>query len=288
MLIKALNDALAGNPEHVIRALDDIIRNTTISIAEFVNQAYQKSKLADLEYAKTLFSKSSSELEALDDPFINMSRNLYDVAEIVEKQNKEFGAKITQLRRQYMDALYAWKGRSLYPEANRTIRFSYGAVAGYKPRDAVWYEPFTTLTGAIEKYAGERPFNLPPEILELAAKKDYGKWIDPQLEDVPVAFTNKIDETGGSSGSPVMNANGEIIGVSFDGNYESMTGDWQYDDDLSRGISCLCFPSYLCNLEKSNIRVTQKALEHKHISTMAIYTHIVAEQKKVALASLSY
>jgi hypothetical protein len=73
--------------------------------------------------------------------------------------------------------------------------------------------------------------------LELSAKKDYGKWIDSQLNDVPVAFLSKLDDTGGSSGSPVMNANGEIIGVAFDGNYESMTGDWQYDDDLQRGIS---------------------------------------------------
>lgn len=237
MLIKSLNDALTGDPKNVVTALDYIIRDKTTSIEDFINQAYKESKLADLEYAKSLFSKSSSELEALKDPFINISKNLYEVAEIVDKQNKEFGAKITELRKQYMDALYAWKGKSLYPEANRTIRFSYGAIAGYKPRDAVWYESFTTLTGAIEKHTGERPFDLPLEILELAAKKDYGKWSDPQLKDLPVAFTNKLDDTGGSSGSPVMNAEGEIIGVSFDGNYESMTSDWQYDDALTRGIS---------------------------------------------------
>lgn len=237
MLEKALNDALADDPENEITALDYIIRNNTQSIREFVDQAYQTSKLADVEYVKSLFSKSSSELEALDDPFINMSKNLYDVAEVVTEYYQKFGAKITDLRKQYMDALYAWKGKKLYPEANRTIRFSYGAVAGYKPRDAVWYEPFTTLNGAIEKNTGERPFDLPPELLELAAKKDYGKWIDPQLKDVPVAFTNRIDDTGGSSGSPVMNADGKIVGVSFDGNYESMTGDWQYDYDIQRGIA---------------------------------------------------
>jgi hypothetical protein len=237
MLIKSLNDVLTVDPEKMVTSLDYIIRDKTTSIEDFVNQAYQKSKLADLEYAKSLFSKSSSELESLNDPLINMSKNLYKVAEIVDKQYKEFGAKITKLRKQYMDALYAWKGSKLYPEANLTIRFSYGAIAGYKPHDAVWYEPFTTLTGAIEKHTGEYPFDLPPEILELAAKKDYGKWIDPRLKDVPVAFTNKIDGSGGDSGSPVMNADGEIIGILFDGNYESMTSDWQYDDVLQRGIS---------------------------------------------------
>ncbi len=237
MLIKSLKDCEAGDPERVVTVWDRIIRNDARSVEDFVDQAYQKSKLADPEYAKSLFTKSSRELEALDDPFINMARNLYEVAELVAKQNQKFGAKITDLRKQYMDALYAWQGTKLYPEANRTIRLSYGAVAGYKPRDAVWYEPFTTLTGAIEKHTGERPFDLPPEILDLAAKKDYGNWSDPLLKDVTVAFTNKLDDTGGSSGSPVLNAEGEIVGVSFDGNYESMTGDWQYDSDLQRGIA---------------------------------------------------
>jgi hypothetical protein len=184
-----------------------------------------------------LFSKSSEELEALNDPFINLSKNIYEIAEVSKKQTQKFGAKITELRKQYMDALYAWKGKNLYPEANRTIRFSYGAVAGYKPSDAVWYVPFTTLSGAIDKHTGERPFDLPQKLLELAGKRDFGNWIDPQLNDIPVDFLSKLDDTGGSSGSPVMNADGEIIGVAFDGNYEAMTSDWQYDEDLQRGIS---------------------------------------------------
>jgi len=237
LLVKALQDALEEDPDQKMTVLDDIIRNEETTIAEFVEQAYQKSKLADLEYAKSLFSKSSSELEALDDPFINMSKDIYELAEASAKQMEKFGAKIGELRKQYMDALYAWKGGTLYPEANRTIRLSYGAIAGYKPRDAVWYEPFTTLNGAIEKHTGESPFNLPEGLRALAKNKDYGKWIDPWLNDVPLDFLNKLDDTGGSSGSPVMNGNGEIIGIAFDGNYEAMTSDWQYDADLQRGIS---------------------------------------------------
>jgi hypothetical protein len=237
LLSQTFNYALAEDSENKITVLDYIIRNNTVSIEDFVNQAYKESKLADLEYAKSLFSKSSEELEALNDPFINLSKNIYEIAEVSKKQTQKFGAKITELRKQYMDALYAWKGKNLYPEANRTIRFSYGAVAGYKPRDAVWYVPFTTLSGAIDKHTGERPFDLPQKLLELAGKRDFGNWIDPQLNDIPVDFLSKLDDTGGSSGSPVMNADGEIIGVAFDGNYEAMTSDWQYDEDLQRGIS---------------------------------------------------
>ena len=237
LLVLALEDALALDPEAKMTVLDDIIRNDKRSIEAFVDEAYGNTKFADLEFAKSLFSKSSKELEALNDPLINIAKALYPLSDKAQKQNQKFGAKITDLRKQYMNALYAWKGSKMYPEANRTIRFSYATIKGYKPRDAVIYEPFTTLTGAIEKNTGERPFDLPEKLIQLYAEKDFGQWKDEKLNDIPIAFTHTIDETGGSSGSPVMNARGELIGVSFDGNYESMISDWQYDAALTRGIA---------------------------------------------------
>ena len=141
------------------------------------------------------------------------------------------------LRKEYIDALYEWKGQGLYPEANSTMRFTYGHVAGYKPADAVWYAPFTTLKGVVEKHTGEDPFDVPAKLAELSGKRDFGQWADSKFNDVPVAFTHRCDITGGNSGSPVMNANGELVGLAFDGNYEAMTGDWQYDYDIQRTIS---------------------------------------------------
>ncbi len=108
------------------------------------------------------------------------------------------------------------------------MRFTWGPVKGYRPADAVWYFPFTTLRGVVEKSTGKEPFNAPAGLVELYRKKDYGQWMDPVLKDVPVAFLNQCDITGGNSGSPVLNARDELIGVAFDGNYEAMISDCRF------------------------------------------------------------
>jgi hypothetical protein len=207
------------------------------SIDDFVEDAYAKSKLTDVEYARTLFKKSSKDLEELNDPFINIAAGLYEEVEANTKRTLQFNANIISVRKEYINALYEWKGEGLYPDANSTMRFTYGNVAGYKPADAVWYTPFTTLKGVVEKNTGVEPFDNPPKLAKLYEKRDFGKWEDSALKDVPVAFTHRCDITGGNSGSPVMNAKGELVGLAFDGNYEAMTGDWLYDYEIQRTIS---------------------------------------------------
>jgi len=110
-------------------------------------------------------------------------------------------------------------------------------VEGYSPAEAVTYDYFTTLTGVLAKDTGEEPFDVPERLKELALKRDFGRYADPKSGAVPVDFLTTHDSTGGSSGSPVLNGKGEIIGVAFDGNYESMTSDYQYDQELTRSIN---------------------------------------------------
>jgi hypothetical protein len=237
LMLRALKMANALPPDQRITGLEYIFSDKSRILDQLVDEAFKTSKMNDLNYAKTLFRKPVKDLEALDDPFMKMTISIDPMAIEIQKNNQKFGANVTALRKEYLEALFAWKGTGMYPDANGTIRFTSGNVKGYKPRNAVWYYPFTTLQGVVEKNTGEEPFNAPQGLIDLSMKKDFGRWIDPSLKDVPVAFLNQCDITGGNSGSPVMNANGELVGVVFDGNYEAMISDWQYDYNLQRAIS---------------------------------------------------
>lgn len=232
--LRMANDLPAGQR---ITGLEYIFTNPSVSVSQFVDDAYKTSKLLDKDYAKTLFHMSQAGLKALHDPFIDLAFGIDPMAEEITKTNQTFAYNVIELRKVYLDGLYEWKGTGMYPDANGTIRFTWGRVKGYKPADAVWYEPFTTFGGMVAKNTGEDPFDAPAGLVDLYLKKDFGRWADPELKDVPLAFLNQGDITGGNSGSPVLNARGEIVGVAFDGNYEAMIGDWQYDEALQRCIS---------------------------------------------------
>jgi hypothetical protein len=123
------------------------------------------------------------------------------------------------------------------PDANGTLRVTLGRVEGYTPRDGVRMEPQTTLAGVVEKNTGEEPFAAPPELLAAAAAAAKSRWADPRLGDVPVAFLADADTTGGNSGSPVVDARGELVGVNFDRVWENVANDFGYNPAVARNIS---------------------------------------------------
>ncbi len=207
------------------------------AISNFIDNLYGKTKLTNYEDRMKMFDMTAEELNTLNDQFIEFARKINDELDRLKKKNDYFNGKITKLRPEYYKALLEWKGGDMYPDANRTIRFTYGTVKGYFPRDGIYYKPITALRGVIEKHTGEEPFNAPKKLIKLYKKKDYGKYMDKVIKDVPVDFLATTDITGGNSGSPIMNGKGEIIGCAFDGNYESMTSDWQFSNRLTRTIS---------------------------------------------------
>ena len=134
-----------------------------------------------------------------------------------------------------MDYLEA-QGQTLYPDANRTLRFSYGYVKGYDPEDAVHILPFTHVEGVLQKETGEGEFIVPEELKQAYRQKAFGPWAD-ERGDVPVNLLTTCDTTGGNSGSPVMNARGELIGINFDRVWEATVNDYGFDPEFGRNIS---------------------------------------------------
>lgn len=152
----------------------------------------------------------------------------------------QFNTKNNELGRLYLKGILEMdpeKAKKMYPDATFTMRVSFGNVKSYRPRDGVFYDYVCTMDGVLQKYKkGDYEFDLPNNLLELAHKKDFGQYIDKQKNDLVIAFITTNDITGGNSGSPVLDAHGNLIGLAFDGNYEALSHKIAFDKDLNRTI----------------------------------------------------
>ena len=153
---------------------------------------------------------------------------------------QQFTTKNNELGRFYLKGIMEMdpvKAKMMYPDATFTMRVSFGNVKSYRPRDAVFYDYVCTMNGVMQKYVpGDYEFDLPAKQIELIKKKDYGQYIDKARKDLVVCFITTNDITGGNSGSPVIDANGNLIGLAFDGNYEALSHKIAFDKDLNRTI----------------------------------------------------
>jgi hypothetical protein len=204
---------------------------------EFVEDLYRRTRLGSVGERMRMFNMSEEELASLNDPFIDFARELEKDREELRISHKEFSGALTRLEPKLLKAYSEWKGAGLYPDANRTMRFNYGTVRGYAPRDAVSYSYITTLSGVIQKDVDEEPFDAPSELEEVYRRRDFGSHQDPSVGDVPVNFLSTNDITNGNSGSPVMNGRGELVGLAFDGNYESISADYLFEPEITRAIN---------------------------------------------------
>jgi hypothetical protein len=157
----------------------------------------------------------------------------------LEDRRKEVDGNLERVIPQYMTAVIAWKktqGKPVYPDANSTLRVTFGTVSPYSPRDGLVKGPFSTVDGILEKATGKEPFQVPAALTEAVKAKRFGVFKDPVLGTVPVNFLTTADTTGGNSGSAVMNKRGELVGLNFDSTYESITKDWYFDTAITRAI----------------------------------------------------
>jgi len=206
-------------------------------IENYIDNLYKNSRLNNLEFRLQAFDLNRDEIIKLNDPFINFAMELQKERDIIKDKNEILAGEKIPLKRKYMKVFLKSKKGTVYPDANGTLRLNYGVVKGYSPRDAVFYTPQTTLKGVVEKDKNEWPFIVPEKIKQVYNKKNYGDYSDPELKDVSVNFLTTNDSTGGNSGSPLINGKGELIGLLFDGNYESISADYLFNPSLTRTIS---------------------------------------------------
>jgi hypothetical protein len=201
---------------------------------------YEKSVFGDqkrlTEFLRDFNSKKTRKLK--EDVIYKLAKSFFDLYhEKIETRYRELNAKISLLNREYMAAqMEMHPDKKFYPDANSTLRVAYGNVEPYEPRDAVKYLHYTTLEGIIEKEDSTiEEFEVPAKLKELFYKKDYGNYgVNGEL---PVAFVASNHTTGGNSGSPVINANGELIGTNFDRVWEGTMSDIDFDPSQCRNIS---------------------------------------------------
>ena len=206
-------------------------------------------------YAKYLFEKSdftslekitkaikSHNVDLFKDPALVFSQEVRKTMESVRSDEyTKLSEEIKDAERVYesgIKAMAAEKGKPMYPDANSTMRLTFGKIGGYNPADAVSYKYYTTTKGILEKeIPGDEEFDVSPKLKKAIREQNYGAYLDQKTGEMHVAFLSNTDITGGNSGSPIFNAKGELLGLAFDGNWEAMSGDIVFEPDLQRTIS---------------------------------------------------
>lgn len=225
------------------------------ALPEFYNVIQKKYKGDYAKYAKFVFEKSDfSTLEKITkaiknkkvdfskDPAIAFAKETRKKMETL--RNDEYTKTTEQIRdaeRLYENGIKemaAENGKPMYPDANSTMRLTYGKVGGYAPADAIDYRYYTSTKGILQKeIQGDEEFDVPSKLKKAIQENNYGAYLDRKTGEMHVAFLSNNDITGGNSGSPIFNAKGELLGLAFDGNWEAMSGDIVFEPDLQRTIS---------------------------------------------------
>jgi len=221
-----------------VDAIEPVARilSASDSLEKIASTMVSNSRLGDIEFVNECLGKSAQDLRSVNDPALQWIIDLYPTYLKLRDKEKERDGKLSQLYGTLLDLQQRSEATNFIPDANGTLRMTIGRVEGYSPADAIVKTPISTLRGLLEKTTGVEPY-ISPEIVLLAAKRGpFSPYANEKLGTVPVAFLYSTDSTGGNSGSPVINASGELVGVNFDRTFEATINDFAWDHRYSRSI----------------------------------------------------
>ena len=224
-------------PEERNDYLNEVYAKYKGNLEKYIDHVYENSILANEANLKKFLKKPT--LKKFEkDPAVLLRTAVFESYSKLSAKNAEFAKVMNPLHKTYLKGLMEKaNGAPVYPDANFTMRLTYGNVKSYQPKDGVTFNYYTTLKGVMEKEdPNNSEFIVPARLKELYEAKDYGRYAMANGE-MPVAFLTTNDITGGNSGSGILNADGELIGLAFDGNWESLSGDINFDDNLQRCIN---------------------------------------------------
>ena len=225
-----------------VESIDNFLGTSKLNedmLSKKLSSMFKKTELGDEQTRLDWMNASLEDFKKSKDPFIKLAVATYEDDMKLEKEQKALTGEFQTLRPKYMEAIIAYNqsiGKPVYADANSTLRVTYGNVKGYSPKDGNFMLPFTTFRGLEQKETGEWPFNSPEKLLNLVKAKKHGEYYYDAVDSVPVNFLSTVDTTGGNSGSPTLNGKAELVGLLFDGVFESVIGDWDFDDNLNRSI----------------------------------------------------
>ena len=225
------------NPKYIPGILEVVGSKFKGNFDLYAQKMFEKTVFASKDKMESFLKNPSLKALEKDMAFVAMRSIFETLSKISEDMNSSTG-KVERARRLFVAGLNEMnKNKSVYPDANSTMRLTYGEVNGYEPRDATYFDYFTTLKGYSEKgIAGDVDFDFPQKVVDMYNAKDYGQYADKD-GTLHTCFTSNNDITGGNSGSPVINGNGELIGIAFDGNWEAMSGDIAYEAEIQKCIN---------------------------------------------------
>lgn len=230
-----LKRALALPDDKKIEALSKLSVGGS-NLDEAVDSVFKSTRMADPEYIKSLWDKKPEEIKQVDDSLIKLALALYPEYQKLEEINKARKGQLDELQARLVNVRQEFLGKQFIPDANGTLRLTYGRVEGYEPKDAVYYKPFTTVHGIAEKTTGQPPYDTPEKLLQLIKEKQFDKFINPALNTISVCLLYSTDTTGGNSGSPIIDADGRLVGINFDRVWEATINDFVWSPKFSRSI----------------------------------------------------